>query len=710
MKKWLKLSLVIVSIALLVACGRNGEEEDRIDNEAVAAAFDAIDLGEVQGLKNLDLPKESEGFIVSWQSSDLSGIDLLGNVYRPLSTESAKEVVLTATIEDQGSTYQREFAFTLSPLNATESQAMAAMHQLKSTVNFEINNDRIDLVQEVDGVTVEWTSSNPFTIRPNGEVIPPLYSDRDNPVILTARVEVSGAVREMRFSVQPMSLGAQSIDRTRTVEFFNIATEYIVEDGEIELYYLNNQNLPYVSMIDFIYMLEGAIKVEELTVTKDGAFVTLFYDSVDEDDPSIIYEYEMTIDFVTNVVTVNRFGFFTGLSEATQTDFGVGLEVVDYEETLLGPVVMNLSDYRFELFYENETYYMPLVFANLFFSGSMFDVYYNGDAVIGFDTYQIISSGSDGRSARRILNDTSYNALNMPRDIKDATFRFLAFSFDYFYGLKGVQEVETYFDVFEKHRANIFTQTGLDVTHYREMVHLANSMDDLHTWHQMSGIYTSLIDYRTQQGYGSRINAYIRALNQVSCNFSEGVRYYDNDRLARIFIDRFNEDTPVDFETWMEEIDAKGTVQRVIIDLSCNGGGILGTMIQVLGFMTDERIPIHGMNATALSTSTVWYTSENVARDYEWFILTSPLTYSAANLMTSIAQDMGIATVIGQKSSGGASSITTNILPNGTILMMSSTSVLTDDTYTSIEFGIEVDIEIDFEDFENEEALIEATK
>ena len=711
MKKWMKFFVIFLSLAVVVACGRNGDDvDDIIDNEAVSAAFDAIELGDISGLNNLDLPQEVGGFKLAWQTSDTQRIDLLGNVFRPLSGESAEEVILTAIIEDDNVTYEREFSFTLSPLSADESQAMSTMNQLANDIDLTIRSSRIDLLDEVNGVAVQWMSSNPFTIRPDGEVIPPLFANRNDAVILTAQVEVNGQVREMRFSVLPMALGEASIDRTRTVDFFSIATEYIVEDAEIDLYYLSNQNLPYVSMIDFINLLEGAIKIEELTITEDGSFVTLFYDSEDEDDPSIVYEYEMTIDFATNIVTVNRFGFFTGLSEATQTDFGVGLEVVDYEETLYDSVVMNLSDYRFDLLYDDDHFYMPLVIANLFFSGSMYDVYYNGDAVIGFDTYQIISSGSDGRSARRILNDTSYNSLNMPRDIKDATYRYLAFSFDFFYGLKGVQEVETYFDVFSDNKPNIFTQTGLDATHYREMVHIANSMDDLHTWHQMSGIYGSLLDYRTQQGYGPRINAYIRALNQVSCNFSEGVTYYDNDRLARIFIDGFSEDTPVDFETWMEEIDAKGSVERVIIDLSCNGGGILGTMIQVLGYMTDDLIPIHGMNATALSTSTVWYSSENVARDYEWFILTSPLTYSAANLMTSIAQDMGIATVIGQKSSGGASSITTNILPNGTILMMSSTSVLTDETYESIEFGIEVDIEIDFEDFNNEDALIDATK
>ncbi len=708
MKKWVRLILFIMSISLLVACGRG--DNDLPENEAIEAALEAIQLESVSGLNNLDLPKEVEGFNVSWQTSDDQLIDLLGNVYRPRDGETRETVTLTATIRDGEYRYRRSFEIILEPLSSVETNVMNTVDSMLAQIDLTIRAGRVNMVDEINGIAISWEISDPFTVRPDGEVILPLFTFRDDHVILTAIIEVDGYTRETRFNVRPMPRIETSLERNRTVDFVNIATEYIVEDTSVELFYLTNENLPYISMIDFIYMLEGAIVVEDLEITTENEQVIIHYQSEDEDDPSIVYEYTMKIDFDRSTVEVNRFGFFSGLSEATQTDFGVGLEVEDYEETLYGPVIMNLRDYRFELFYDDNHYYMPLIIANLFFSGSMYDVYYNGDRVIGFDTYQIINSGSAGRAARRTLNDTSYNSQSIPSDIKDSTYRYLVFSFDYFYGLKGVQEVETYYDVFSSRKPNIYTQSGLDVTHYHELVHIANSMDDLHTWHQMSGIYNELLDYRTQQGYGSRINAYIRALNQVNCNFDEGVRYYDNDRLAKIFIDGFSDDTPVDFETWINDIDAKGTVDRVVIDLTCNGGGILGTMIQVLGYMTDELIPIHGLNSTALSTSTVWYSSENVARDYDWYIFTSPLTYSAANLMTSIAQEMGIATVIGQQSSGGASSITTNILPNGTILMMSSTSVLTNADYESIEFGIAVDIEIDFDDFYDEDALINATK
>jgi hypothetical protein len=54
---------------------------------------------------------------------------------------------------------------------------------------------------------------------------------------------------------------------------------------------------------------------------------------------------------------------------------------------------------------------------------------------------------------------------------------------------------------------------------------------------------------------------------------------------------------------------------------------------------------------------------------------------------------MGIATIIGRQASGGASSITTNFLPSGAVIIMSSPTVLANQAYESIEFGIPVDIE-----------------
>jgi C-terminal processing protease CtpA/Prc len=104
----------------------------------------------------------------------------------------------------------------------------------------------------------------------------------------------------------------------------------------------------------------------------------------------------------------------------------------------------------------------------------------------------------------------------------------------------------------------------------------------------------------------------------------------------------------------------------------------------------------HSQNPTDGSAVTYQIFDEYVAYDFNWFILTSKVTFSAANLMAATAKEQGIATVIGLKSSGGASSISGTVLPTGDVIFISSTNVIstrdTEGDYISVEYGVDPDI------------------
>jgi len=114
--------------------------------------------------------------------------------------------------------------------------------------------------------------------------------------------------------------------------------------------------------------------------------------------------------------------------------------------------------------------------------------------------------------------------------------------------------------------------------------------------------------------------------------------------------------------------------------------------------MTEEPFTYHSMNPADNSAVTYYIESEYVAYDYNWYVLTSGVTFSAANLFASMAKELGIP-VIGQDSSGGASSIGVIISPDGTAFFISTNNVLCTRVgdeingydYISIENGIEVD-------------------
>jgi carboxyl-terminal processing protease len=115
--------------------------------------------------------------------------------------------------------------------------------------------------------------------------------------------------------------------------------------------------------------------------------------------------------------------------------------------------------------------------------------------------------------------------------------------------------------------------------------------------------------------------------------------------------------------------------------------------------MTEEPIQYSSMNPTDGSAATYFYESDYVAYDYNWYVMTSSVTFSAANLMASMAKEMGVATIIGTKSSGGAASIGLFVTPDGTLLLRSTLNVFANvsvdenenRTYTSVEAGVPVD-------------------
>ncbi|MFW6284844.1 MAG: S41 family peptidase, partial [Bacillota bacterium] len=348
---------------------------------------------------------------------------------------------------------------------------------------------------------------------------------------------------------------------------------------------------------------------------------------------------------------------------------------------------------------------LPLNIANLFFSGSMYDVYYNGDSLYGIDTYQL----SDDPEISDTLNDSSKNDEAIPDALKAHTLDYLALSFDYFYGLKSMNDVDAYYDDLEAIEEDL---EGSDSDHYRAIFDYAFTHDDIHTSPLLSGYYEEDLSFQASlDDLGPRTStyydAYYNETMSAHCEGGNNLNYSEDGSKAMIKIDGFDEDSLETFESYMDEIDDEGGVEDVVLDLSCNGGGVIGTMIQMLGYMTDDPIDFYSKNATDGSTSKTTYDVDIDARDYDFHLLTSPLTFSAANSMVSIAQDNDIASILGEGTSGGASSIMTNITPSGSILVMSSPEIMTDDDYESIESGIEPDVEIPLENIPDQEEVFD---
>jgi hypothetical protein len=568
-----------------------------------------------------------------------------------------------------------------------------------------------------NGTYFYWSSSNPRFISNRGFIINPPVGSEPVVVTLTVRAVNGSYVTTKDFEVTVQPSAAVSVTSKRSVDFEGTSEEYVVANQTgIDLYFVNNGNVPYIDAQTFVNMIDGALDSTIISFTPvgtDGLRIEYSVEYEDFDGSMVTADYWAYIDFTLNTFTVNNFDFFSSYVASTESDYGEGLNYIDADYVDGEEVTIPLGDYNFDIVTYSDNgvtkYLMPLAVTNLLFAGNVYyDVYYNGDKLWGIDTFGISGGDEADLALQDEIRTSSFNSLVAPKDIRWATFHFLALALDYFYGLKEDKQVESFYDILVGYAPSIID--GSDYVLYRTIFDIAYKLDDLHTSHVFPGYY--------EPPYG--IGLSISDLSPGSTAFYNGLwavqdlleakwgslddipefSLIDDDKIAIIHLQGFSIDTPDAVKAILEGLPA--TVDTVVIDLSYNTGGNLGAVLRIFGYMTEQPIMYHSQNPADGSAATYYIESDYVAYDFNWYILTSSVTFSAANLMASMAKEQGIATVIGKDSSGGASSIGVIMLPDGSSLMISTNNVLSTRIgnevdgydYVSIEYGIEVEIEM----------------
>ena len=687
MKKWL-LVLMMFFTFVLAACG----EAANVDLEATA---NSLTFFETPLTENVALPGHIGEVSLTWESSNEALFSSTGVITRPSSEEGDATVRVSVLLSHRSNVLQRTFDVViraeLDPFEVASEAAFAAIDFGSSPAS-----DTIAWPAHPAEGRFTFTSLTPQWLRNDGFVLSPIASEGVVQAEVLVTYTLAGQEASQTFTVPIAPMTELSLGSPRSMVYESLATEYLVNNTTLNVYSASN-GLPYIELLDLLPKLTGAIVYDELTITVNGDLVSVALEvEQDEDFPVPYDEINLTLDFANNTVTFNVFSFFGAIAEATQTDFGAGLTPVDYSVEIFDPVTLDLGFYRLELKREGNQYFIPLHLANQFFTGSMYNIYYNGDVVYGVDTYQLL----DGDDVRNTLNNSSLRGNAIPMNLKVMTYHYFAFVMDNFHGLRELYKDVTFYEFLSASNLDFFGSAG---AHYESYYQVSASLDDLHTGHLTPGFYSNRSGLTfAQPTYGPRINRWIatfRATDGSFCDTEDNVRFMDEGRVAFISINGFNAETPDKMRGFMSQVDARGTVEDIVLNLACNGGGIIGTAWQVMGHMTDEPLEYYGVNALDGSRTQASYDTDTVAGDYEWFIMMSARTYSAANLVASMAQDMGIAKLIGQPSSGGASSVTIATLPSGSMIQISSNNILANNQHESIELGLPVDATIQLNRF-----------
>jgi hypothetical protein len=679
----------------------------------------ALDLDPVfSGVQDVTVVKGTETFDV------LSGIAVIdaedGTLTTAIVVEGevdltvAGEYTITLTVKDSANN-EVEVSFVVTvEAGPDEIKALADIDALELTMDGS-GNYVLPTTGSVNSSTIIWTTDRPDVITKRGFVMKPGIGVDPITVTLTANFRNGTFKTTVPFAVTVEGHEElNGITSSVMLPFEGTSEEYVVANQEaVKIFFADNGALPYVDVETFINLINGAIQSDIIDVTPIGTDQLRIEYSVDfEDfDGSIVTEtYWALIDFTANTFTVNNFNFFENYVAETTSDYGEGLTYVDADYVDGQQVTIPLGFYNFDLLIhtENETtyYLMPLHLADLLFAGGLYyDVYYNGEKLWGIDTFTISSPDEQGLLLLEEIRTSSYNALTAPADVRWATYNFLALSLDYFYGLRDRYDVASSYEIISEHAKDLIT--GSDQFMYQKVFNIAYDLDDLHTSHVFTGYYETPFDITLYlNDLGARTLDFYNGLWAVQDLLDSKYGSYedlpasallDSEKTAVIYLTGFTIDTPDEFKAIMDALPT--TVENVVIDLSYNTGGNLGAVLRIFGYMTENTIMYHSQNPADGAAVTYYIESDYVAYDYNWYIVTSSVTFSAANLMASIAKEQGIATVIGKNSSGGASSIGAIYSPDGSCLLISTNNVLSTRVgnevdgyeYISIEDGIAVE-------------------
>ena len=167
------------------------------------------------------------------------------------------------------------------------------------------------------------------------------------------------------------------------------------------------------------------------------------------------------------------------------------------------------------------------------------------------------------------------------------------------------------------------------------------------------------------------------------------------------------------FYNSLKTISYNSSIKNVVFDVSMNGGGAAVALGHALSFLTDEPVTLNMKSThTGATFKEAIYVDndfdgesddeDSYAGKYNFYILTSPYSFSCGNAFPCIAKEKGWAKIIGKEKSGGGDCIVSlGVSPDGTSWSMSGNTALIHEDGTSFDSGAELDYTLDYSSYYN---------
>ena len=555
--------------------------------------------------------------------------------------------------------------------------------------------------------------------------------------------------------------------------FRNLSAEYTIEDATIPTYYKEDSEMPYIELETFITALEGLYDGKDLqgSVSEDSHEYILQYTGE--------HVYTLIADWEKDTIRISSLDFLSSFLQAPATNYEAFLQPVATWKTGEKDIVFDLGEYGFDILYHDGQTLFPFYIVNLLFcSFNLYNVYFNGEAYYGIEQGSLTQGMTAEKWAEIMTCDRNDEPISA--EMNQINLNFLNFALDYFYGLKDYKNIGSFGeDVITGDLKEAFLSSDNAVRNQAYIDLLQKTLDERHTslinpsYYSGAGAKFDMTPEGILNGdVGEELQEALQIQTELNAALvapgSDAVRPVEQpdgtvtyvfdpvrfaDDMAIIYLDAFkagtdeqiyNEDGTVSedarqYDTYffmryaMDKIaehdkETGMTTKNVVLDLAWNGGGSIAAMWRALGFLTNEPIEYLTRSTISGATSAEYYavdadgdgdfTDDDAYDQYEWYVLTTKLSFSAANLFTAIAKEQGIATVIGEQSGGGTCAVYTIVLPDGTTTNISSPIVFETAKYDQgvmvggdvVESGVVPDIPLGRQYFYNNEALLNAIK
>ena len=523
----------------------------------------------------------------------------------------------------------------------------------------------------------------------------------------------------------------------------------ITYDGKLKLKFIEGEDyIPYIDVESYYTFMPDHISK-----------VCNYFDN--DDEVGYLFEVngkKVSIRIFTQkeqVVFENQLSYVFVENGSNSSSLRVKYEY-NFDTSKMKDHVIDYKEYGFKTFRENGKTYLPLAFLNPLVSEThVTSVFYNYDKLFTYNDpdallkFNYLVNGKGTTAIQEMKANIKEKV--MPEYLRVFNKNYLYFIFDNFYGLKeqkGITKMSTYFESLDFSKL-LLSESPED--RGDAMCLMLSALDDGHTGVLATAEAWDEDNYRMlPQSMAKDRSTLKKVLSEERDRVYQslgldlnGVRYSMDGKTAVITLDAFGEDNfPYDSNKKvksdeelaksdhffkilnnLKEIDKKGGVSNVIIDMSVNSGGDSGVMTKIMNLMSKTnkaQLTLHDSNCNVDQTMYTQIDSNNDGKyddndvygnKYKFFVLTSPVAFSCGTAMPFNVSHQELGYIIGQTQGGGECALSQLVLPNGQIICHSSPlHVITYDESGKMigdEEGVQADLPFSYFEFYDIEKLAE---